>query len=286
MITKFKLFEIDKYPTSEKFGNELTEEEFNDLYTKNCKIHKNTTSKLYRGMISKIDYIYQNPIGYIRHSIEPQNIHVTLMSEMESWKNFPPYNQSIIGAGRKKVRGYGTLYEIIPYDNTKIGFCPMGTVWESFGGFSNTDRIKLTNNFLSDWIKYKSGNEHWDSIKNKIMSKNILETFDKMAHLIGVNDFFNMMISYYQTGNFSDCKRLSITEIYDFIKSIDITPIKIINFIEFMFDPKLNKFKSVKYNNNFDKVFNKYCEEHCEGHYDYIQIWCEGPVLLKRIQNI
>ena len=103
MITKFKLFEINGYITSEKFGTELTESEFDKLYSENCKINQITKTKLYRGMNSKLKYIYQNPKGHIRHSIERENIHNTLMSELKSWQYFPPYNQSIIGANDTDV---------------------------------------------------------------------------------------------------------------------------------------------------------------------------------------
>lgn len=282
MITKFTLFENINYKSTEKFGENLSEDEFNEMYAKNCKIHMRTINKLYRGINNNLLYIYQNPAGHIRHSIEPQNIHVTLMSELESWKDYPKYNQSIIGSPSSYLKGYGTVYEIIPFDNTKIGICPSGTIWSSFGGFYDSGKIKLTNYFLADWVNYNSDNESWDSIKNKILNTNILE---KIEILIDKNKtlsfklFFNALIQYEKLGKYEKIINLdrSVDDICKDMKNKNITPSNIIEFIEYLFDPKLNKFKYFKYDYNFDKKFNKIDME------DTPQIWCDGPVLLKRI---
>ncbi|MCK9416974.1 hypothetical protein M0Q97_09980 [Candidatus Dojkabacteria bacterium] len=271
------LKKFDNYTAgSERYGDILTEEEFNDLYEKYCKNHKNSSIKLYRGVPKTLEnFYYQNPKGHIRKSIEEENIHVILMSELESWEDFPPYNQSIIGStnydSAKNYGWGGTCFEIIPFDDTKIGICDESNIWESFGGFSNFAFIRMTDRFLNDLI----GNvKSWKEIKEKILNSNLNDVFfdlseDSLTFLNYVLEFKTNPNSNYIQNLLMD-KKFSDEINSEYIEKIE--PDDIIIFIEKLFEP--NNFTYLKYDENFSSNIKDY---------DYSQIWCGGPVLLRKI---
>lgn len=277
---------------SERYGDILTEEEFNDLYEKYCKNHKKSSFKLYRGVPKNLgNFYYQNPKGHIRKSIEEENIHVILMSELESWKDFPPYNQSIIGSTNyNSAKGYGrACFEIIPFDDTKIGICDESSVWE----------------FLNDLI----GNvKSWKEIKEKILNSNLNDVFsglqkDSLDSLIFLNYVLEfktnpnsnyiqnlLMDKKFSSAIFARIPMMELDEINsEYIEKIGsmyyqlkcgppvvVEPNDIVIFIEKLFEP--NNFTYLKYDKNFSSNIKDYSINN-----DGLQIWCGGPVLLKRI---
>jgi hypothetical protein len=269
---------------SERYGDILTEEEFNDLYEKYCKNHKKSSFKLYRGVPKTLEnFYYQNPKGHIRKSIEEENIHVILMSELESWKDFPPYNQSIIGSTNyNSAKGYGwagTCFEIIPFDDTKIGICDESSVWESFGGFSNFAFIRMTDRFLNDLI----GNvKSWKEIKEKILNSNLNDVFSELQEDSLI--FLNYVLEFKTNPNSNYIQNLLMDKKFsyamgeinsEYIEKIE--PNDIVIFIEKLFEP--NNFTYLKYDKNFSSNIKDYIYMDNDG----LQIWCGGPVLLKRI---
>ena len=282
---------------SERYGDVLTEEKFNELYEKYCKNHKNSSIKLYRGVSKTLEnFYYQNPKGHIRKSIEEENIHVILMSELESWKDFPPYNQSIIGSTNyQSAKGYGwagTCFEIIPFDNTKIGICDESSVWESFGGFSNYAFIRMTDRFLNDLIGKTTHRgvilrnvKSWKDIKEKILNSNFNDVFsDLLSFQEDSLIFLNYVLEFKTNPNSNHIQNLLMEKKFSYaiglISSNDIKKIEpndIVIFIEKLFEP--NNFTHLKY----DKKFSTYMERMGIVLQSHLQIWCGGPVLLKRI---
>jgi len=284
----------ENYTLLNSYGSkELTEDEFQNLLISNCKNYsKNSINKLYRGIDNSnlnSEYLYQNHRNIIRHSIENQNIHVTLMSTMEQWENFPKYNQSIIGTfSTELARMYGKLYEIIPYDNIQIGVCPSGSIWNSFGGFHNYSQIKMTNYFLNVWISNLS-DMNWQQIKKAILNIDIkkrLKELESNNNIIDIKRFFNILYSYKKM-NFYTIQEDKIDQsIIDSLKPQDI-----VEFIENIFSSK--NFLSLKYDKNYNRTLEKYFKNHkatinywtINNHLANNQVWLEGPVLLKRISD-
>ena len=62
-------------------------------------------------------------------------------------------------------------------------------MWSSFGGFQDTNKIRLTNKFLEVWINYACDDEDFESIKRKIMEKDVLKTFEEKEESIHINIF-------------------------------------------------------------------------------------------------
>ena len=94
----------ENYKTSNKFGDEIGEDEFNLLLQKHCTNYDPYKQKIYRGIhsMSTPDFIFQNPKNHYRHSIEDENIHVLYMSEGDDYKDFPKYDQSVIASTSEK----------------------------------------------------------------------------------------------------------------------------------------------------------------------------------------
>jgi len=271
----------EDYTSHTKHGSmPISKDEFlKELHGNNYTNYSKTNLKLYRGLVSNVNYFYQDHRNIIRHSIEVQNIHVTLMSTMEQWKNFPKYNQSIIGSTTKTYPVmFGSVYEIIPQNNIQIGVCPFQDIWRSFGGFKSNQRIKLTNYFLFHWVSY-TNDMKWNIIKMIILDTNIKEQYEYLKRILSssmkdINSYLNAVINYkYKNLEYeiSDAD-LSETQLDKLI------PQDIVNFIENIFSPK--DFLSLKYDKNFDNKLYKYIEKH-ETTYG-LQVWLEGPALLKK----
>lgn len=293
------LYYFERFKVSEKFGNPLTETEFTKLYDKHCKYHKEIEyigsegsegSGLYRGVRNieadeNIIGYYQNPKGHIRKSIENINLHVILMSELNSWKDYPKYNQSIIGSTRANdaadYSSGGLLFEIIPYDNSKVGVCSKDHIWNAFGGYGDhtNNPIYYTTNFLEYVLdftedgEYNSSKYTWKEIKDRLKSKNIYETWNDLDEYRKeeIEPFIEKMM---------DSTQPKHIEIEDYMKTIKYTDI--IKFIEREFDPNKWGFTSLIY----DDSFNEHLAEHKNNYQSFngsgaLQIWCGGPVLLK-----
>jgi len=292
------LYYFENFAQSEKFGNPLTEEEFQKLYNENCKFHKNNFEKedfvpLYRGIrVIRHDHFtdenvayYQNPKGHIRKSIEDINIHVTILSETDNWKEFPPYNQSIIGSTSiKDATDYGKLFEIIPFDNTKIGICPKENIWESFGGFSNynINPIYLVGNFLNG-IDWRIKNEtNWLKIKGHIRKFIVDKLYNTIFenNIEYINVFFSMYYEYDKNGIINFDYEIKSEEILkEYINNLTNWE-KITDFIEEIFKPERFSFESLIYNDNFSSKMYDLFDYRAT---DSIQIWCGGPVIIKKM---
>jgi hypothetical protein len=246
-LKSYKIFE-----TYNRFGSRtITESEFDKIRKENCKNWTKAKTELFRGMPDLGDYVFVDPkLGDFRSSIEDTNIHLELMSNLPSWKDYPRYDRCVIGGSPGAVGSYGdTIYEVIPFDDVKIGVCPYPTIWESFGNDLIGDwggDIYLVEYFLSSigldsaWIQIGG-----ETLENKLKS---IQEFD---------------LEKEEVDNF-------IIECALFLKKKkeEITGEDCFNFInEDLFNPVMRGFKLLNYDENF-KIENRR------------QFWTEGPVLL------
>lgn len=242
-----------------RFGTKtITESEFDEIKSESCKKFPNIETELFRGMPNLGDYLYVDPKrGDFRSSIEDTNIHLELMSNLPSWKDYPKYDRCLIGGSRGSATGtYGeSVYQIIPFDDVKIGICPESTVWESFPNQSLGDwggDIYLVEHFL-DAIGLDTS---WKQIGGETLQTK-LESLGKISEtrtrdFEAVDDFL------------SECSEtLSL-------RSGDITGSDCFRFInEWIFNPDKRGFKLQVFNEDFFAERGK-------------QIWTEGPVLLTK----
>lgn len=257
-IMKYKAFE-----SFNMYGSKLiSESNFLELANKECKNWQSSKTELFRGQPDLGEYIYTDPTKFYRRSIEDVNLHIELLDNLPSWKEYPKYSQSIIGISSKEgADGYGdedrATYELIPYDNIKIAVCPEPNIWESFGYWG--EYICETLAFFDEIgidpeIWYQSAN---DTIETKLKSidnvYNLIPVEDNM--LVGgeINRFLDMMVSM------SNLKKEKITgeDCFNFLN-------------DNLFNPKARGFKLLTYGKNFEIPLNK-------------QIWTNGPVLLRKV---
>lgn len=264
----------NNYVFENKYGSKsITEEEFDKLLSENCK----NLTKFYRSIrdVSE-EFMYQDAVKEKRTSIESENIHVVLMSELPSWKDYPKYDKAIVCSTSIKFAGYyynnsGGLYEVYPYDDIKIGLCNRSCVWESFGGFYEFDSIRMTHRFLKRIFEYSSKEHDWEYIKQQIYNINDIEW-------LGLWDY--LILNEYRKGfadKFADYFKIALNSDYAYMFTAD----NIIKFIEHTFDPDVNGFKMMINDENFYSDFQYYFDN---LHENGIQVWFEGPALLKKIK--
>lgn len=248
-LKKYKLFENDSRWGSKK----IEESEFNSLFSENCKNYSEENTRIFRGMDYIGDFVFIDPKkGDIRYSIEDTNIHINLIDDLPSWKDYPKYSKCVIGITDKEgASSYSsTIYEVIPYDNSKIAVCPKATIWESFsdtstGGSGWGDYIYLVDYFFSEFG---------------------IDNVNELNYIGNINS----NISY--PGDLSETM-LFLTKLGKEmkVKIEDITGLDCFNFINnYLFNPDVRGFELLNYTRGFE-VNN------------YKQVWTDGPVLMKKI---
>lgn len=275
-----KLFDSYHEYDTERRSVEISESNFMRLYHKNCKFHdKNKNIPLYRGTKNNGQFVSIDPRKSIRRSIESENTHVILMSEM--WDKFPPYKNSVIGSTSLSMTyGYGTPYELIPYDNSLIALCPYGSIWNSLGGFDENGRIKMLDKFL---ILIDYDMESWGNLKSDILKYGIrLDDGITINTNEGAKNFL-IFYEYFKSMEWKgkDVLKLpertinSEEELVDIFNSID--PHSLIEFIEWLFDPELLGFEIIRYDENYIDNMNRFLETN-----PISQIWISNPCLMVR----
>ena len=235
-----------------KFGTKsLTEKEFDQIRKENCKNWTKVETPLYRGMPDLGDYLYIDPD--FRNSIEDTNIHLELLSNLPSWKDYPKYERCVIGGSPGAVGSYGdAIYEVIPFDGVKIAVCPYATIWESLG---NDDNEFGGDIYLVEWFLDSIGLDiSWEQIGSGTIETK-LKSLGKITDLPNKDqdavDHFLM-----RHAEFSSKQPNEITgeDCFNFINNS-------------LFNPKVRGFQLLNYDQNF-KIENKK------------QFWTEGPCLL------
>lgn len=272
MITKYKLFE-----TLNTHGSKsLTESEFDQIQKSNCKNWTKAKTSLYRGQNNLGDYVYTDPRGTHRKSIDDVNTHIELMDELPCWKEYPKYSASVIGISDQGAAvGYGyddvkltlsrrrsMVYEVIPFDNSDIVVCPHETIWNSLGGFGDEDPIYLTHYFLNK-VQKNAGSLSltYDKIGIENMLKDIPNIMDLFPQYKQNPNFHNTpghlfleFLSQASEDIGKDKNEISGEDCYNFLN-------------DYLFNPVVRKFEIVKYTPGFEIPLNR-------------QIWISEPVLL------
>lgn len=163
--------------------NKISEEEFKKLLRENCQDFISLVKSLDYDMISyksflfrmfKMDhgdFVHSHPSQSEHVRIAPWsnwgNYHNLMISNLESWSDYPRRNKSLICAGHSRARNHDgfQLYLVIPYDKTKIGVCKNSEFWDAF-------KIReLLPKWCSDIINVIQGvngisldDEKWESI--------------------------------------------------------------------------------------------------------------------------
>jgi len=253
-LKKYSLFErFSKenkiFENYNKFGTKtLTEVEFDQIRKENCKNWTKAETSLYRGMPDLGDYLYIDPRkGGFRNSIEDTNIHLELLSNLPSWKEYPKYERCVIGGSPGAVGSYGdAIYEVVPFDDVKIAVCPTATIWESFGNDYDDWGGDI---YLVEWFLDSIGMDNtWVGISG-------LGNIDKITDLSNKNqDAVDDFLMRHAEFSWKKPNEITGEDCYNFINNS-------------LFNPKARGFQLLNYDQNF-KIENRR------------QFWTEGPCLL------
>ena len=246
-LKRYKVFE-----SYNRFGTKtLTEVEFDQIRKENCKNRTKVDTEIFRGMPDLGDYLYVDPLkGDFRSSIEDTNIHLDLLSNLPSWKDYPKYERCVIGGSPGAVGSYGdAIYEVIPFDDVRIAVCPTATIWESFGNDDDEfgGDINLVDGFL---YIYPIVSAPGETLEERLKSLGKIVEIPHIDGYPGVNEFLM------RHAEFSSKRPNEITgeDCYNFINNS-------------LFNPKVRGFQLLNYDKDF-KIENKR------------QFWTEGPCLL------
>lgn len=251
-LKSYKIFE-----NYNRFGTKtLSEKEFDQIRKENCKNWTKAETEIFRGMPDLGDYLLVDPLkGDFRSSIEDTNIHLDLMSNLPSWKDYPKYERCVIGGTRGSATGaYGeSVYEMVPFDGVKIGVCPESTIWESFGNDSYDSwggDIYLVEHFL-DALDLDTS---WNQVGGGTIETK-LKSLGKISEIPNKDqDAINNFLMRHAEFSWKKPNEITGEDCFNFINNS-------------LFNPKVRGFKLLNYDQNFSTEKGK-------------QIWTEGPVLL------
>jgi hypothetical protein len=178
-------------------NKKLTLEETVDLIKKECTMFLDIMKKeddhkkrlIFRKFKENIegDTYLVHPKESPYQRISPYNIknyHNLILSNLESWKDYPRRNKSLITAGINRSRNHtGSYFKVVvPFDKTKIGMVKVPEFWDSFKE-KNILLDDYINNIIDD-ICYKNGLEYpsdrnWEELKKFLLDHNLLDRFNK-----------------------------------------------------------------------------------------------------------
>lgn len=262
-LERYKIFET----LNSRGSKSLTEDEFNAILEKNCKVWSNgVKTKLFRSQRNLGDFVYTDARGTIRSSIEDINLHLDLIDNLKCWEGYPKYSEGIIGITENIDVLYGNdtsksiIYEIIPFDNIKIAVCPDDNIWSSFSADNRFgEYIYDLNGFLTEiglcgeWLQ-----EDGRTLEETLKSMGVV---DEYLEEKGINSYYCDIFLNKVSRIINNGKGRST--------SAPITGEDVFRCIsEYMFNPNERGFKLYDYNSDFEARGD-------------LQIWCSGPVLLK-----
>lgn len=170
----------------------LTREEAITIARKNCKEALTSREPLVaRGLRSSIteskeEFRLVKPSSVIRKSANTSNEYNLLLSNLPSWKEYPPRNKSIICATFGNIeytKSFGDSNIVIPFNGAKFGVCPAFDLWESFPKlhnlFGDPDYQFSLHEFNSTLVKlcYKAK----ISYNSNLSYDTLLKIFDKLT---------------------------------------------------------------------------------------------------------
>ena len=287
-LKKFKLFESLN-------SQILTEEETINLLKEKCKKFLSNPNALdgeviFRKDEDRGDYLLVNPkqSASSRVSSNVSNFHNLLISNLDSWQNWPKRNKSLVCASYNRAfthnpswtRNYAH-YVVIPFDTTKVATGDRNDFWICFG--------KLPNRYA--WRDDNSGRPSLPAYLKSLfrdlgyvhstreLDKETGLWYDKFNELrLDIN--WNELKSFLESAQMTD----ALIEKYFKVKS-DLVWNNNLNLLEnlnILLDPVRNKFKLGDVNSTM-KLYSKLDQE---ANYDRagLESWMEDECIMIKPQ--
>jgi hypothetical protein len=176
------------------------------------------------------EYAVLDPKKFKRESInaEDDNYHVEIMSNSEYWKDYPKYDESIIGVLANPNLAPGSLFGefefvVVPFDNAKIAMCPKRYIPECF--IKGLD-VSWSHNLFQRIRNYIAEN---GGMYNKIGAIENSEEYKSIT---------KSMLQYFYVNLIAENNKLD-----DFFKAFFKTEFNnLYDFIDYRMNPELNDF--------------------------------------------
>jgi len=224
----------------------LSLEEAIDCYEANCRFHNSENTQIYRGVFNKPDIAYINPKKSRRDSSSSSGFYSLIIDNSGFWSGYPKRSRSLIcSPSRSYSSNFGTVYLVIPFDNSNFGVCPEEDIWRSFD-FSNYKEF-------SDLSEFDT---HLNKISNIILDKDLPS-----------EDFKEFRSMLFEIGRKAERGEVNLEKsslLRDYIES-DVQDF--LFYLEELLNPKRNNFKTKNYDSSFDIFGNR-------------ELWTDGECLM------
>lgn len=164
-----------------KSYTKLTETDALEIIRKNCKHFKSIAENgpnIYRGIQSTEDYMLFDPKDLMRKSAQGEsNYYTLLIDNSKHWKGYAKRSKSAIcttsygGAAAYGSDG-GSVYYVVPFDDSNVSVCPDSDIWWSFAGTISDDLTNL-NGFIDSLfksLKMSAKDTDFDELKTALSS--------------------------------------------------------------------------------------------------------------------
>ena len=109
---------------------------------------------IYRGTSQTSDYIKVKPQNGKRKSAYTLNYYTVAMSQLPSFKDYPPRDRSLIcSTSTIKTREYGNTFVVFPLNGTKIGIVNKKDIWYSTPYGNDTYLYEIAE-YMIDYFSY------------------------------------------------------------------------------------------------------------------------------------
>ena len=193
--------------------------------------------RIFRGINgSNNPYKFISPFKTKREARNTLNIVNSFLDIIPSWKNWPKRSNSIICSSSSLIAGcYGTVFQVFPFDGSKIGICSQSDFWESFPVVSerfpknDIDSINHTLSNLYITFKLKINSQ-------KFTTKQAKQLIDYLNKKTSSNEGIKFLYSMRDFSN--KYVREMLLDMINFYKGGDW-----IEYFDDLFNPEKNNFK-------------------------------------------
>lgn len=208
----------------------ISESDAKDSIRYNCKKSVQSTP-IYRGVKSfKDSFGFGNSENQekLRMSANTANYYTLIIDNSKEWSSFPKRSKSFVCTTNiKSASNYGTPYRTIPFDNTPIGVCPAGDIWDSF----QSEIFDLS--ILNDAISLAASMLNLDIKKMQNDYKYLLKSLDEIGK------------DYKDENSNSNWLKMQ-QKVPVFLENFGESNMKFSEYLINVLSPKQNKFKLVK----------------------------------------
>jgi hypothetical protein len=210
-------------------------------------------------------YAYADPSSRERTSRNTRNFYTILFDNLPSWTKYPKRSRSLVcSTDPSRPRGYGQPFYLFPENGSKIGVCPSYDIWGSFDTVTNDYNLSSFNDYF--WMFLR---DSMNAIDRSYPAEP--KNFAEMVVYFDEIDKHKKYVVQFIKNEFG-----STPDSVDFrykafpVKEYINTPsMKLIDYLDKMFDPEKNGFMLKTPGNSIPKNRETWTDSPCVMiHYD------------------